>query len=105
MTVNDQALQVDPGQLIEWAIAHEQAAAVCAAACADHPHTIAAAQSWGPLFYEARRATVDAVNAREAALLAQERRHRAMAEQLRSGGAQMEAMNAVNQTNLAISTD
>ncbi len=105
MTVNDQALQVDPGQLVQWAFAHEQAADACAAARADHARTVAAAHSWGPLFYEARRAAVDAVNAREAALVAQERRHRTMAEKLRSGGAQMEAMNAANRANLTISTD
>nr|VTP02315.1 hypothetical protein BIN_B_04466 [Mycobacterium riyadhense] len=105
MTVNNQALQVEPGQLAEWALAHEQAAEACAAARADHARTVAAAQSWGPLFYEARRAAVEAVNAREAALETQESRHRAMAEQLRSSGAQLQAMNAANQADLTISTD
>lgn len=105
MAVNEQALQVDPTQLIQWAIAHEQAADACAAARAEHPRTVAAAQSWGPLFHEARRATVEAVNAREAALLAAEQRHRAMADELRRSGAEFEAMNAANRANLTITSD
>jgi hypothetical protein len=105
VTVNEQALQVEPAQLIQWAIAHEQTADACAAARADHARTVAAAHTWGPLFHEARAATVEAVNAREAALLDQERRERAMAEQLRKSAAEFEAMNAANRANLTIATD
>ena len=100
-----ETLQVTPPEMLQWALAHERAAAACASARADHPRTIEAAQSWGPLFYEARRATVEAVNARETALLAQEQRHRAMAEQLRTGAARLEEMNAENRANLTISTE
>ncbi|MDP7732912.1 MULTISPECIES: type VII secretion target [Mycobacterium] len=105
MAVNDQALQADPAQLLQWAISHEQAAEACAAARAEHPNTVAAAHSWGPMMYELRRATIDAVNAREAALQAQEQRHRAMAAQLRTGATKFGAMNAANTANLTIATD
>ena len=87
-----ETLQVTPPEMVQWALAHERAAEECASARADHPRTIEAAQSWGPLFYEARRATVQAVNARETALLAQEERHRAMAQELRTGAARLEAV-------------
>ncbi|KEP38772.1 hypothetical protein LAUMK4_05893 [Mycobacterium persicum] len=105
MSVNEQTLQVSPHELIEWALAHERAAEACEQARAEHARTVAAAQSWGPLFYEARRAAVDAVNAREAALSDQEQRHRAMAQQLRTAAAQMDEMNAQNRASLTISTD
>ena len=98
-----ETLHVTPAEMIRWALAHERAADACASARAEHPRTIEAAQSWGPLFHEARRATVEAVNARERALLAQEERHRAMAQELRTGAARMEQMNAENQANLTIS--
>ena len=104
MTVSDQ-LQVDPAQLREWAGAHDQAAEHCKAARAEHPQTIAAAQSWGPLFHEARLAAVNAVNAREAALQSEENRHRNMADQLRQAAGQFEQMNEQNRSNLTISTD
>lgn len=104
MTVNDQ-LQVDPAQLRIWASAHDAAAEQISAARAEHQQTIAAAQSWGPLFYEARRAAVDAVNARDAALLTEENRHRDMAAQLRTAAAEFERMNQQNVSNLTISTD
>jgi hypothetical protein len=57
------------------------------------------------MFHEARRSTINAVNAREATLLEQEQRHRAMAKQLRKGAAEMEEMNAQNRAQLTISTD
>ena len=105
MAVGDQRLEVDPDQLRQWATAHDQAADACRAALQDHAQTIAAAQSWGPLFYEARRAAVDAVNAREAALIGEEERHRAMARELRSSADKFDAMNAANQANLTITTE
>jgi excreted virulence factor EspC (type VII ESX diderm) len=105
MSVNEQALQVNAPQMIQWAVAHERVAEACVTARADHPRTVAAAESWGPLFCEARRATVAAVNARETALVAQEERHRAMAQELRTGAARLEEMNAQNRANLTISTD
>lgn len=105
MTVNEQALQVNTDDLIQWAIAHERAAEACGQACTDHARTVAAAQSWGPLFYEARRAAVAAVNDRETALRDQQERHGAMAQQLRTAAARMAEMNAENRANLTISTD
>ncbi|MEE6140481.1 type VII secretion target [Mycobacterium sp. 050128] len=105
MTVNEQALQVNTDDLITWAIAHENAAEACEQARADHAHAVAAAQSWGPLFYEARRAAVAAVNDRETALRDQQERHEAMAQQLRKAAAQMAEMDAANRANLTISTD
>ncbi|MGH3556021.1 MAG: type VII secretion target [Mycobacterium sp.] len=101
----DQRLEVDSDRLRQWATAHDQAADACRAALQDHAQTIAAAQSWGPLFYEARRAAVDAVNAREAALTAEEERHRAMAHELRSGADKFDAMNAANRANLTITSE
>lgn len=103
--VSEQRLEVDSGQLRQWATAHDQAADACRAGLQDHAQTIAAAQSWGPLFYEARRAAVDAVNAREASLVAEEDRHRAMARELRSSADKFDAMNAANQANLTITTE
>lgn len=105
MAMSEQTLQVSPTDLIKWALAHEKAADACAQARSDNQHTAAAAASWGPMFHEARRATIAAVNAREATLVAQEQRHRAMAEQLRKGAAEMEEMNAQNRASLTISTD
>lgn len=105
ISVSDQRLEVDPDQLRQWATAHDQAADACQAARQDNAQTIAAANSWGSLFYEARRATVDAVNAREATLIAEEERHRAMARQLRSSAEKFNEMNAANQANLTITTE
>lgn len=104
MSMSEQALQVSPTQLIQWALAHERAADSCAAARSDNQRTAAAAASWGPMFHEARRSTINAVNARENTLIAQEQRHRATAEQLRQAAAQMEEMNAQNRATLTIST-
>lgn len=105
MTVNEQALQVDSDDLLKWAIAHESAAEACEQARADHPRAVADAESWGPLFYEARRAAVAAVNDRERALRDQQERHSAMAQQLRVAAAKFAEMNADNRANLTISTD
>jgi len=105
MAVGDQRLEVDPDQLRQWATAHDQAADACRSALQDHAQTIAAAESWGPLFYEARRAAVDAVNAREAALIGEEERHRAMARELRASADKFDEMNTANQANLTITTE
>jgi hypothetical protein len=105
MSMSEQTLQVSPTELIKWALAHERAADGCAAARSDNQRTAAAAASWGPMFHEARRSTINAVNAREATLLAQEQRHRATAEHLRRGATEMEEMNARNRATLTISTD
>lgn len=103
--VSEQRLQVDGGQLRQWAAAHDQAADACKAALQDDAHTIAAAQSWGPMFYEAHRAAVDAVNARESVLVTEEQQHRAMARELRASAEKFDAMNADNQANLTITSE
>ena len=45
------------------------------------------------------------MNARESALLAEESKNRAMADQLRASAAQFEAMEEQNATNLTISPE
>jgi hypothetical protein len=105
MAMSEQTLQVSPTELINWALAHERAADGCATARSDNQRTAAAAASWGPMFHEARRSTINAVNAREQTLLAQEQRHRATAQQLRKAAAEMDEMNARNRAALTISTD
>jgi hypothetical protein len=105
MGVNQQVTRVDPMRLREWAVSHERAADGCAAARRQHPNTIAAAQSWGPLYHEARRAAVEAVNAREATLIEQERRHRSMAAELRKAADRMAQMNEQNAAKLRMTTD
>lgn len=103
MSVN--RTKVDSAQLIEWAISHENAADACAAARRQHPQTIAAAASWGPLYRDARRAAVDAVNAREAALTREENEHRKMAATLRTAAGTMTGVNEHNAARLTIEPD
>jgi hypothetical protein len=98
-------LQVDPDKLRQAADYYESAADRCAAARSDHPRAVAESESWGPLFHEARRAAVDAVNARERALMTEEAKNRQMADQLRRTAADFEAMNAQNAAKLTISTE
>lgn len=98
-------LQVEPAKLREAAVYYDSLADNCAAARAEHARTVAESESWGPLFHEARRAAVDAVNARERALTTEERKNRQMAEQLRKAAAEFEAMNEQNAANLTISTE
>lgn len=93
-------LRVSPTDLIAWAVSHERTADGCVTARADHPRVVEAAATWGPMFADARAATVDTVNAREAALVAQEDWHRRTAEQLRVGAARYEAMDSQNQSHL-----
>ena len=102
MTVN--GLNVDPAKLREAATYYDGVADTCAAARGEHGRTVAESESWG-LFAESRRATVEAVNARESALLAEESKNRAMADQLRASAAQFEAMEEQNATNLTISPE
>lgn len=98
MTV--QRLQVDPADLQRWAANHDDAAERAEAARADGAKVLQAAESWGPLFHEARRAAQEVVEARDAALAAQAARHRAMAAQLRSGGQAFAVSNEQNAANL-----
>ena len=105
MSVSGQSTGGSPSELREWAVMHDRAAEACAAARAEHPRTVAAAMSWGPLFHEATRAAVDGVNARENALLAEEQRHREMAARLRAGADEFEQMNATNRASLTINSE
>ena len=95
-------LEVRPDQLRNWAAVHDRAAASCAAARADGEQTLAAARSWGPQFYEARRAAEEVVAARDATMAAQQRRHEEMARQLRAAADQFEAMDAANRDRLTM---
>jgi Excreted virulence factor EspC, type VII ESX diderm len=103
MTVN--GLNVDPAMLREAATFYDGVADRCAAARAEHARTVAESESWGPLFAEARRAAVEAVNARESALLAEESKNRAMADQLRASATRFDAMDEQNSANLTISPE
>jgi hypothetical protein len=103
MAMSNDVTQLAPEKLVEWARQHELAAERCVAARREHPRTIAAAASWGPMFADARKAAVDAVNAREAALIHQEHRHRAMARNLQQGAAVMQAKFDENARNLRLS--
>ncbi len=98
-------LAVDPGKLREAATRYDAIADECAAARADNARAFEEAGTWGPLFHESRRAAVDAINAREAALIAEEAKNRALAEQLRKSATEYEAMNADNAARLTISTE
>ncbi|SKS74757.1 Protein of uncharacterised function (DUF2580) [Mycobacteroides abscessus subsp. bolletii] len=89
-------IQVDPATLQKMATNHDSAAQACTAARADGAQVLADADSWGPLFYEARRAAEEVTEARDAALREQARRHEAMAEQLRRGGVVFSEMNQAN---------
>jgi len=100
--VSGERLEVTPGQLREWAVSHDRAAEACAAARQDSEQTLAAAQTWGPLFHEARRAAQDAVTARDETLASEQRRHEAMARQLRSAADQFEEMDATNRSGLTL---
>lgn len=95
-------LEVRPDQLRDWAVAHDRAAASCASARADAEQTLAAARSWGPQFYEARRAAEEAVAARDATMAAQQQRHEEMARQLRAAAERFETMDAANRDRLTL---
>ena len=103
MTVN--GLNVDPTKLREAAAYYDTMADQCAAARAEHGRTVAESESWGPLFAESRRAAVEAVNARENALLAEETKNRQMADQLRTAAAQFEATDEHNAARLTITSE
>ena len=105
MGVTGQRLESDPNQLREWANSHDRAAEAIAAARQDQAQALDAARSWGPLFYEAQRATADAVAKRDAALQHQGQRHTAMADQLRATADHFEQMDAANRQSLTISTE
>ena len=95
-------LQVRPDQLLAWAASYEEAAQACVAARADHARVVEAAQSWGPMWHEAHLATIDAVNARDTALIEQERRYLATAQQLRASAGEFGSMDSGNRAHLTI---
>jgi hypothetical protein len=98
-------LAVDPDTLRAAAARYDGIADECAAARAENARAVEETATWGPLFHESRRAAVEAINAREAALNAEEAKNRAMAEQLRKSATEYEAMNAENAARLTISTE
>ena len=95
-------LQVDPVKLRQEALHYDAAADACAAARAEHPKTVAATQSWGPLFYESRRAAIESVNAREAALIREEQKNRAMAAQLRLSATRYESADEAGRRKMTV---
>ncbi len=100
--MSGERLEVQPGQLREWAVSHDRAADACATARQDNEQTLAAVHTWGPLFHEAARAAQDAVAARDATLASEQQRHEGMARQLRSAADQLEEMDAANRSRLTI---
>lgn len=93
-------VEVDPAVLQRLATNHDEAAGTLEGARGDSSGALSDADSWGPLFYEARRATQESVEARDAALSSNAQRHRNMADQLRRGGAAFGSMNEQNTANL-----
>ncbi|VBA62423.1 type VII secretion target [Mycobacterium attenuatum] len=93
-------IQADPAALERWATNHEGAAQTLEGARSDGAKILEAADSWGPIFSEARRAAQEVIEAREQALAQQAQRHRNMADQLRRGGAAFAAMNEDNAADL-----
>lgn len=93
-------VEVDPAVLQQLATNHDHAADKLQAARSDSSTVVSDANSWGPLFYEARRATEEAAEARDATLSSNAARHQNMADQLRRGGAAFTSMNEQNATNL-----
>ncbi|MDO3101056.1 type VII secretion target [Mycobacteroides abscessus subsp. abscessus] len=93
-------VEVDPAALRELATNHDHAAEKYEAARDDSSTAVNDANSWGPLFYEARRATEEAAEARDTSLSSNAQRERNVADQLRRGGAAFGVMNEQNTTNL-----
>lgn len=98
-------LRADLEDLLQASIAHENVARACEQSRAAHPRTIAAAQSWGPMFAEAQAAAEQAVAAREAVLVGHERWQRATAAELRNTGTEFNAMNEQNRLGLHIAVN
>ncbi|GAB5901247.1 type VII secretion target [Mycolicibacterium mageritense] len=103
MAVNE--LRFTSDDLRQAAAKYEQTADTYAAARADNARAAADTETWGPLAYESRRAAIDAINARERRLQAEEDKNRAMATQLRATAAQFDAMTDQNARNLTITQD
>ncbi|KAB7757475.1 type VII secretion target [Mycolicibacterium mucogenicum] len=93
-------IAADPALMQQMAAKHDDASAQITNARGDHGQVLTAADSWGPLFYESRRAAQEAVEAREAALTVQAERHTKLADELRRGGAKFAEMNQRNAENL-----
>lgn len=93
-------IAADPALMQQMATKHDDAAAELTGARNDHGQVLSAADSWGPLFYESRRAAQEAVAARDHALSAQAQRHAALAEELRRGGTKFAEMNQTNADDL-----
>lgn len=92
--------EADPAKLARMATNHDSAAQTFEAARRDAMAILEAADSWGPIFFEARRAAQEVVLARDQALAAQAERHRRLADQLRRGGTAFAQMNEANAADL-----
>lgn len=93
-------LAADPALMQRMATKHDDAAAELTGARNDHGQVLAAADSWGPLYYESRRAAQEAVEARDQALASQSQRHTNLADELRRGGTKFAEMNQANADDL-----
>ncbi|KWX20453.1 hypothetical protein AFM11_30200 [Mycolicibacterium wolinskyi] len=98
-------LQFSADDLRQAATRYDRVADQIAAARAEHARAVAETETWGPLFYESRRAAVEAINKREQALLTEEKKNRDMATGLRTAAARFDNMTAENASNLTIRTD
>lgn len=103
MAVNE--LRFTSDDLRQAAAKYEATADKYAAAREDNARAAQDSESWGPLAYESRRAAIDAINARERRLQAEEDKNRAMARQLNQTAAQFDAMTAQNARDLTITQD
>ncbi|MDO3240980.1 type VII secretion target [Mycobacteroides abscessus subsp. abscessus] len=102
MSVN---LQFSADDLRQAAIYYDKVAQQCADARAEHSRAVTETESWGPLFYESRRAAVEAINKREQALQTEENKNRELASALRNAATAFDNMTAENVSNLTIRTD
>jgi hypothetical protein len=98
-------LRFTSDDLRQAAAKYEETADQYAAARKDNARAAQDTESWGPLAYESRRAAIDAINARERRLEAEEDKNRAMASQLYQTAAQFDAMTAQNARDLTITQD
>ncbi|MGV0740251.1 Protein of uncharacterised function (DUF2580) [Mycobacteroides abscessus subsp. massiliense] len=103
MSVNELRFTSDDLRLA--ATKYEATADRYAAARNENARAAQDTESWGPLAYESRRAAIDAINARERTLTAEEDKNRAMARQLRMTADQFDAMTEHNAANLTINRD
>lgn len=93
-------LETDPDKLRMQAEVHARAIDRIKAERAENTRIRAEAATLGPLYYETKRAVHDVADSREAALIREQQRHERMREQLLTGAAHFEQMNADNRNQL-----